>query len=145
MAEAAGFVLAVLPLLIAAAEHYEDCLRPFVRYCKFTSKASNFQERFKVQNTIFHNQCRILLESVLEQDVAIRMLKDKTHVNWNSQVIETQLLKQLASSKEACLIIIKQVREQLEVVGEVSRGFDEVIKQSGQVCLLSDEVSRDFG
>ena len=143
MAEVAGFVLAVLPLLISAVEHYEDCWRPLVRYCMFTSKVDHFQQRLKTQKTIFRNECRILLESVLEHDVASRMLEDKTHVNWNSQAIEKQLLEQLASSKEACLTIIAQVTEQLKVVEEESMGFDKVIEQSGQVCLSSNRVSRD--
>ncbi|KAL9118832.1 MAG: hypothetical protein Q9187_004613 [Circinaria calcarea] len=143
MAEAVGLVLAVLPLLISAAEHYEDCLKPFMRYYKFTSKVSNFQERFKVQNTIFHNQCRILLASILEQDVAIRMLEDKTHVNWSSQMIEAKLLKQLASSKEACLIIIKQVTKQLQSIEKESRGLNEAMEQSGQPEIPGDKKWRN--
>ena len=114
-----------------------------MRYCNFTSKVDQFQQKLKTQKTIFRNECRILLESVLECDVASRMLEDKTYVNWNSQIIEKQLLEQLASSKEACLTIITQVTEQLKVVEKESRGFDEVMGQSGQVCLSPNEVSRD--
>ena len=128
-----GFVLAVLPILISAAEHYEDCWRPLVRYCKFTSTLDHFQRKLKIQKTIFRNECRILLELVLEHDVAARMLNDKTHANWNSQIIDKQLLEQLASSEDACLDVIAQIREQLRMVEKENRGFDEVIQQSGHV------------
>ena len=67
---AAGLALAVLPLMISAADHYERCLRPFVRYRNFTKEADFFCWSFSVQKQIFKNQCLILLEEIIEHDAA---------------------------------------------------------------------------
>ena len=135
MAETVGLVLAVLPVLISAVEHYEDCWRPLLRYSKFTLKFEHFQRRFKVQKTIFRNECRLLLESVLEDSIASRMLGDSAHRNWKSEAIEERIVRGLESSKEGCVEIITQVQEQLEVIDEICRGFEEAT-QSHLVILL---------
>jgi len=42
MAEAAGFALAVLPLLISAVENYEVVSRQIVTYCRYAKEAERF-------------------------------------------------------------------------------------------------------
>lgn len=137
MAEAIGLTLAVLPLLISAAEHYQDILEPFARYRHFTSKVDRFQQRLKIQRTVFRNECRILLESVVEHDVALRMLEDKDHPQWVDQSVDTQLLEQLDSSKDACITIITQIEEQLLNVAKDSKDFEVAVAQSGQVSITA--------
>ena len=133
MAEAIGITLAVLPLLISAAEHYDDILQPFVRYRNFTSKLDRFQQRLKIQRTVFRNECRILLESAVEHDVALGMLDDKNHPQWVDRSVDNRLLQQLDSSKDACITIITQIEEQLRNVKKDSQEFEAAIEQSGQV------------
>jgi len=136
MAEAISFTLAVLPLLISAAEHYDDILQPFVRYCNFKSKLDRFQQRLKIQRTVFRNECRILLESAVEHDVALRMLEDKNHPQWLDQSVDNRLLEQLDSSRDACITIITQIEEQLRNVDKDSQEFEAAVEQSGQVSIL---------
>ena len=127
MAGAVGIVLGVLPLLISAAEHYEDCWRPFVRYRKFHPKLDAFQQKLKAQKVVFHNETRILLETIVERDIASGMLDDSSHVNWTSRNIEAQLSIQLDSSRDACINIIKQISEQLKIVEGDSKGFKSIV------------------
>lgn len=130
-----GLTLAVLPLLISAAEHYEDILQPFVRYRNFSSKVDRFQRHLRVQRTIFRNECRILLESAVEHDIALRMLEDRDHPQWLDQSVDNRLLKQLDSSKDACITIITQIEEQLRDVDKDSQDFEAAVRQSGQVSV----------
>ncbi len=145
MAEVIGFTLAVLPLLISAAEHYEDILQPFVRYRNFSSKVDRFQQQLGIQRTIFCNECRILLESVVEHDIALRMLEDRDHPQWLDQSVDNRLLKQLDSSKDACITIITQIQEQLRNVEKDSEEFEAAVLQSGQVSVrarcVEDSIS----
>ena len=129
MAEVAGFVLGVLPLLISAAEHYEDCWRPFIRYRKFHVKLDAFQQKLKMLKVVFHNELRILLETILERDIANRMLQDSSHVNWSRHDIEEQLSVQLDSSRDACIDIVTQISQQLKIVEDDSKDFESIIQQ----------------
>lgn len=91
---AVGLALGVLPLLISAAEHYDDCLRPFIRYKNFVKEADRFQNLLAIQKVIFKNQCRILLEEIIEHDVASSMLNDPSganHPSWSDIELEKQL------------------------------------------------------
>ena len=74
--EAIGIILGVLPLLISAVEHYDDVLRPFIRYRTFISKAQQLHDEVETERTIFRTECQLLLAAVADQDVAIKMLHD---------------------------------------------------------------------
>ena len=139
MVEVAGIVLGVLPLLISAVEHYEDCWRPFVRYRKFHSKFDAFQQRLKTQKVVFYNESRILLETVLERDIANTMLEDSSHINWSKQDVEEQLGIQLDSSRDACIGIITQISEQLKIVEDDRKGLESIIEHEN-VCSHSTRL-----
>lgn len=126
-AEVVGFTLALLPLLISAAEHYDDCIRPILRYRKIVEEVHLFQRNLKVQRTIFRNQCRILLESVIEHDAAIRMLGvGSNDPSWGDVDLEEQLTEQLGASKEACATSIELINERLQSIGKESRDLQAV-------------------
>ena len=129
MVEVAGLVFGVLPLLVSAVEHYEDCWRPFERYRRFGDTLDAFQQKLKMQKVVFHNELRILLEKVLERDIANKMLKDSLHVNWSKHDVEEQLNQQLDSSRDACIDIIEQIREQLRIIEDDSKVFESIIEQ----------------
>ena len=131
--EVVGVVLAILPLIISAAENYECCFRPIERYCHFSSRLDRFQQRFGIQRTIFRNQCRILLEDIVEHDVAIGMLDDRAHPGWNDESIEKQLLLQLRSSKDACLSILQDIEGILRELETSSKEFSDAVKQEEKV------------
>ena len=110
MAEAAGLALAVLPLLISAAESYRNCIRPIERFLCFNSHVRRFQDEFNVQRTIFRNQCRILLVRVVEDEVATCMLQDTAHPSWQDHDIDKRISCQLRDSKEACATVIGSIK-----------------------------------
>ena len=131
--EALGIILAVLPLLVSAAEHYDDCLSPFIRYRRFASKVDRFQQKLSIQRTVFRNECRILLESVVEHDVANRMVDDNTHPQWNDKELEQQLVRHLDTSRDACVSIIQEIQQCLQDVEKDSRDFESAVQSCGQV------------
>jgi hypothetical protein len=77
--EAAGFVLGVLPLMISAAEHYEDVFRPFKRYRKFAPELELYQQQLGTQKTIFRNECHLLLATLTNRQTAKEMLREGKH------------------------------------------------------------------
>ena len=131
--EALGIILAILPLLVSAAEHYDDCLRPFIHYRRFASKVDRFQQKLSIQRTVFRNECRILLESVVEHDVANRMVDDNTHPQWNDKELEQQLVRHLDTSRDACVSTIQAIQECLQDVEKDSGDFESAVQSYGQV------------
>ena len=129
----AEVVLGILPLLIAAAEHWNDCLRPFNRYRKFATEVHIFQERFRIQNTIFRNQCRILLENATQDNSAGQMLREPSHLSWSDPDIECQLAEYLAESRDACQIIIRLMKERLNDVYTESEELGAVVAHDQDV------------
>jgi hypothetical protein len=133
--EAVGLVLAVLPLLVATVEHYDDVLRPFKRYKNFNSEIKRFKNELSSEQVIFHAESLLLLASITSYDVAAKMLEDRDHPSWKDFELEAKLAKFLGSSCEACKNIVGLIDEDLSKIREESRFFDAA------VCGLSLPVS----
>lgn len=132
----AGLALGVLPLLISAAEHYDDCLRPFIRYKNFAKEADRFRNLLSIQKTIFRNQCRILLEDITEHDVASSMLNGPSganHPSWSDVELEAQLSQLLGDSRGACIATVEMIKERLRDIEDESQDLEITIHQDSQV------------
>ena len=68
--EVVGIPLAILPLIITAAEDYDKIYRRFKRFKRFAAEAKDFLSRLQIQRTIFREECRHLLALVLGIDEA---------------------------------------------------------------------------
>lgn len=132
----AEVALALLPLLISAVEHYNDCFRPLIRYRKFTSELDRFQQRLKIQKAIFRNQCRMLLENAVSQDVANKMLQERNPLSWHNAETEKLLIKQLGFSTEACIAVVELIEERLRDIEKESISFGAIVDQEYQVLPL---------
>ena len=138
-------VLGILPLLVSAAEHWDDCLRPFKRYRRFAAEVDRFRQHLNVQHTIFRNQCRILLENVTEDDTAVQMLAQWRHPLWSDSETESQLSKRLAESKDACVEVIELITGILEDVLEESQDLESiVVAQDNLVKTAQSLESKTF-
>lgn len=106
--EGLGIVLAVLPLIVSALEHYEDVFVPFQRYKHYVPELARFQRRLLAQKTIFRSQCQLLLVSLTDEDTARSMLEGH-HQEWLSNDLEARLSKQLGDSTNACVATIREI------------------------------------
>ena len=122
-------VLGILPLIISTAEHYNDCFRPFKRYRKFDTEVDHFQKRFKVQRTIFRNQCRILLNNVASPNTTPSMLGDPGHPLWTDREVDQQLAEYLNESKDACVAVVKLIDEILRGVERESQSLEMIVNE----------------
>ena len=130
-------MLGILPLIVSAAEHYSNCFRPFSRYRKFSTEVDRFQQRLKVQKTIFRHHCLILLENVTLHDAAASMLGDRSHPLWADQEIEQQLAGYLKDLRDACIETIELIQERLKDVEKKSQGFGVVLNDDQDVGCYS--------
>ena len=139
----AGLVLGILPLLISAAEHYDDTLRPFERYKNFEKEADRFQGQLGIQKVIYRNQCRILLEEIIEHDVASSMLhgpSGPTHPSWSDVELEEQLSQLLGESRDACVTTVEMIEQRLGDIDGESQDLATTIHQDSEVVYHSQNL-----
>ena len=129
----AGLTLGVLPLLINAAEHYDQCFRPFVRYKKIAKEADHFRNQLNTQRTIFRNQCRLLLEEIVDHDAASCMLKTPEDPTWHDAALDAKIGELLGESKEACVATIEIIEQRLRHIQSESQELWTALDAERQV------------
>lgn len=133
----AGLALGVFPLLISAVEHYDDCLRPFLRYKNFAKEADRFRDLLRIQKSIFKNQCRILLEEIVDHDVASSMLDGAAHPSRSDLELEKQLCQLLGDSRDACTTTVEMIGERLRDIEGENRDLESTIEQESLRVVVS--------
>ena len=131
--EAAGLALTILPLMVSALQHYEDCFRPFLRYKRFAKEADVFRKLFSVQKAIFRNQCAILLQELVEHDAALAILNGARHLSDFDDDLERRLNELLGESKEPCVAIMNAIHDKLSDMESESQQLEITIQQERQV------------
>lgn len=89
-----------------------------------------------IQKTIFRNQFRVLLEEIIEHDVASSMLNGPSganHPSWSDIELEKQLSQLLGDSRGACIKTVEMIEEQLRDIDSESRDLATTIDQDSPV------------
>ena len=126
----------VLPLLLSAVENWDACIRPFVRYRKFEREAKDYHEGIEIQRTIFRNECRFMLEGVIEHDAVSGMLESPAHKDWRSHLVGGKLNQLLGDSVQGCLSIIRTINQKLEDILEDSHEFSLIMDKERKVMII---------
>jgi hypothetical protein len=135
--EVAGLALAVLPVLFTVLQRYDDILSPLSRFKRFAKEARSYCKEIEIQRTIFRNECRNLLEEIVDHDAASGMLNSPTQPAWSNKRLDEQLAKQLGESLHACLAITALIEERLAHIHEESLGFKSIVEKEKEVSYHS--------
>ena len=138
--EVAGLALAVLPILATAAQQYNNCASPLKRYKRFTAEAQDYYQELGIQKAIFRDQCRNLLEEVVDHDAATSMLNSLTQTSWADRKLDAQIALLLGESLEACLAVIQLIEQRLQAITAESQRFKSVVDQEKQVSCCSFHI-----
>ena len=133
--EAAGLVLAILPLLISSVQQYDDITSCFARYRNLAPEVNRFQLRLKTQRTIFQNECRLLLSNVVDQGAADLIVDTASQSPNLDPWVVSDFALQLGRCGEACLATAEQIKERLEEIGYEGRSLESLVNEckGGQV------------
>jgi hypothetical protein len=133
MAEAAGFALAVFPLLISAAEHYAEVTVAFRRYKSFADEASRLAKILNIQRVIFRITNKSLLERIVGREQAGDMLDNAHHASWEDKLTEDTFMKQLGDLAEPIVDSIQLIEGELEALGRESQKLAALIAEKEEV------------
>ena len=134
--EIAGLTLALLPLLVSAVENYDKCAAPLSRFKRFPKEAKRFLQELDIQKVIFHNQCRLLLENVVDQEVAATMIQTAEHHFWRDINLEGRLAQLLEKSRGACITTIELIGERLKAIESDCQSLSASLTESDQVNVV---------
>lgn len=123
--EVASLVLAVVPLLIAAAENYEVTFQPFVTYHRYAKEIERFTGKLRAQHTVFFNECQLLLFEV-GQDLT-QILEDPHHPSRTNKELSSRLKELLGNSHQACISTLAFINSTLEEVTNETKGFHDLL------------------
>lgn len=114
--EIAGVALAILPILISAAEHYTTITRPISRFSKFSPEVNRYRTQLNTHSTIFRAECQLLLGHVVRDGEATKMLKSSSHPLWQDPDVNGALEKLLGDSKEALINTVSMINSILRTI-----------------------------
>ena len=101
MAEAAGFVLAAVPICIGVVEKYSEVARLLRRFRKYDEQATYVSQAIGIHKSIYRNTIRILLGSIVSEDESHQMLADPAHPLWKDAYIDDEIAARLSDSRDA--------------------------------------------
>jgi len=116
--EAAGFVLAALPLLISALEHYRAGYGPLRNWWKFRKAYSQCYQNISIQKTLFEENLEQLLAPLVEDEDQLAMLLEKPGGHgWKDPNLEERLKKRMPKSYDLYLGVMEDMNDVVEKLG----------------------------
>ena len=133
--EVAGLFLGVLPVVIEAVKAYHATCEKIQIFQHYSREVERIQKQFRVRQRMFLNECHLLLQLVVDDDVTKAMLGDFEHSLWRDKDLNNQLNNYLSDSYQSCKDIVEDTQTILEDVGEELRCFDVIASEKLKVKL----------
>src|SRR5262245_14680943 len=96
--EIVGLMLAVLPLIISALEHYEEGVSTIEKFFRYKREIRSIIEALATENAIFKNSCEQLLSDIFGPAELAEMLQNPRGETWSQPHIVTELRARLDRS-----------------------------------------------
>ena len=127
--EAAGFVLAVLPLLISALEDYRKGFEPLEDWWRFRTVYKECHQNISIQKLFFEENLEQLLTPLVEgEDQLAALLEKPGGDGWKDPDLEEMLKKKLPKSYDLYLGVIEEMNDVVEKLGN-GLGITKVCQQ----------------
>ena len=119
-----GLVLAVLPLVISAIEHYNEGLKPLKDFVRWKITIRNLIVGLRTQKALFRNTLEQLLGGLVTDQTELSvLLDDPAGSGWKSPKLETDLKQRLRHSFDVYI--------------------ENVVAMDSHVCALEEHIGLD--
>ncbi|KAF2831818.1 hypothetical protein CC86DRAFT_443346 [Ophiobolus disseminans] len=119
--EIAGLVFGVVPLVVEILKHYSAAKSRLVTFSRHVEVACDIQLRLQVASANFNNDCRLLLQAVVDDSSDVsEMIQRPTDKRWQDQGIEIEkrLRGLMEGDYDLCENIVTRVRNILRETHE---------------------------
>jgi hypothetical protein len=141
-AEAAGLILAVLPLVMHTMDSYVQGVQTLKRFRtrRYREELEDYKLRIDTQRTEFLNTLELLFDGIVDREDEVRdLITNPKGQLWAESTIEAKLRKRLAHSYEVYIQTMWKLYSLLQQINETLGAGAESVKK---VFLISiHEVS----
>jgi hypothetical protein len=132
--EAAGFILAVFPLLISAAEDYQRGFEPLLKWKRFRKEFVGFIDTVDIERHLFSQMIERLLISVAEvpEQELHHFMTDPEYKGWQGKELVGILQARLGPSYDAYMSTLRKMNQLMLDLQEL-------------LCLKDGKVGIDGG
>lgn len=128
MAETAGLVLGILPLVIEGLKLYVKSIETAKRYWKYAGVVSSLVETLDVERAIYNNNCVILLQDIVTENELALLLENPGGSFWKDEMLERKLTETLGKSYRPFVQVLTSMSNLMESFKR------EIGMEGGEVC-----------
>ena len=114
--EAAGIVLAVIPLLVSACDEYAKGFRTMKKWLNYNRELKQLARTLDAERVIFRNTCENLLEGLVLPEELETLLNDPGGHGWSDRGLNTRLENRLQGSYR---VYLEQIEEMTTAIHNV--------------------------
>lgn len=116
--EAAGFILAAIPLVISFVEHYAEGVRTINRWRKYDRELKSLCRRLRSEEELFRNTCELLLRDIVSSEQELETLvSNPAGLEWSDPDLERSLQKKLpARSYAVYREVVEDMRDIVDAI-----------------------------
>lgn len=130
--EGTGLVLASIPILVSALEHYVEGIGTIRRWRQYKRELESIIRRIQAESTILQNTCEKLLENLTTPDELEALIAEPGGSSWKNHNLNKSLQMFLGSSYTSYIDSVEDlVKAKREL--EIELGLDS----NGKVNLSS--------
>jgi hypothetical protein len=128
--ETVGLVLATLPLIISALEHYAEGIQTIKSLRKFKREVNSLMRGLAIEEQLLRNSIELLLQSVVDSEEELeKLIEDPGGTLWSDEAFKLRLKNKLQKSYNAYIDKMEDMRDafdelkkrlQLDATGKVS-------------------------
>lgn len=114
--EAAGLVLAILPLLISGLDHYREGLIPIKDWLRYRSEVKSLIRNLNVEQVRFRIICEKLLSGIVPEEELADLLECPGGPAWYDEHVEKKLKERLRESFTVYLATVADMEDLLQAL-----------------------------
>lgn len=115
--EAAGFILAAIPLVISFVEHYADGVRTINRWRKYDRELKSLCRRLRSEEELFRNTCELLLRDIVTSEQELETLVvNPAGPAWSDSHLESRLQSKLSRSYVVYMEVVEDMKEAVNAI-----------------------------
>ena len=139
--ETAGIVLAVLPLLISALEHYNEGLEPIKAFWEFDYQLPLHIRKLRNQHVHYEQTLRLLLSPIAEAHKVGEMIEAPNGNLWRDPQMQKKLEDRLQESYEAYHETVVHMEELMKrLARDLKIDGNERVSVASIICTVLTKV-----
>ncbi|KAF6839587.1 hypothetical protein CPLU01_01724 [Colletotrichum plurivorum] len=140
MAEIAGLVLGVVPLVISALEHYEEFVEPAIAFFKWKGQLSQVTRRLLMEHTAYVQNLQLLLKRAVGSNDLAEMIEDTKHRLWSSKGLVEALEDDLGQAYRPSMSTIHEMADIMVAISASLniQGSDKVTQQGLEAVVFAN-------